>query len=150
RRLHAHVRPRVQPERGRRRHDPRPVRGRDQVVRGHPAPEHAPRRDPLGRPRAERRPGPPPGADQPAARVPGVQRERDAERVMSDIEAITYDDVQAVTPVASGNIWSEPVAAFFANVAGNIQVVTARKSNVTLTINAGVVYTLAILSVLSG
>ena len=69
---------------------------------------------------------------------------------MSDIEAITYDDVQAVTPVASGNIWSEPVAAFFANVAGNIQVVTARKSNVTLTINAGVVYTLAILSVLSG
>lgn len=69
---------------------------------------------------------------------------------MSDIDAIVFDDVQAVTPVASGNIWTEPVAAFFANAAGTIQVITARKSTVTLTINAGVVYTIAILSVLSG
>jgi hypothetical protein len=69
---------------------------------------------------------------------------------MSDIRAISYDDAQAVTPVVSGNIWTEPAAGFFVNVAGSIQIVTARKTNVTLTVNAGVIYPIAILSVLSG
>ena len=69
---------------------------------------------------------------------------------MSDILAITYDSIKAVTPVASGNIWTDPVAAFIVNVAGTIQIVTARKDNVTLTVNAGVIYPIAILSVLSG
>jgi hypothetical protein len=69
---------------------------------------------------------------------------------MSDIQSVTYDDCFAVTPVATGNIWSEPVAGFLVTVAGNIQVVTARKTIITLTVLAGIIYPLAILSVLSG
>ena len=69
---------------------------------------------------------------------------------MSDIQAITYDDVQAVSAVASGNIWVEPVAGFLVNVAGSIQIVTSRKTIETLTVNAGVIYTIAILSELRG
>ena len=69
---------------------------------------------------------------------------------MSDIGSITYDDVIVVNPVASGNIFSEPAAGFMCNFAGTIQIITARKSNRTLTVNAGVIYPIAILSVLSG
>jgi len=69
---------------------------------------------------------------------------------VSDILAITYEDLQVINPVASGNIFTEPVAGFMVNVAGNIQIITARKSNRTLTVNAGVIYPIAILSVLSG
>ena len=69
---------------------------------------------------------------------------------MSDIAAITYEDLVVINPVASGNIFSMPVAGFIVSVAGTIQIVTARKTNVTLTVNAGVIYPIAILSVLSG
>ena len=69
---------------------------------------------------------------------------------MSDIQAVVFDDCVVVTPVASGNIWTEPPAGFMVSVAGTIQVVTFRKTTVTLTVLAGVIYTLAILSVLSG
>lgn len=69
---------------------------------------------------------------------------------MSDIQAITYDDVIAVTPVASGNIWSQPAGGFIVNVAGNIQIITARKNTQTITVLSGLIYPIAILSVLSG
>lgn len=68
---------------------------------------------------------------------------------MSDIQAITYDDCVIVTPVAIGNIWTEPVAGFTVTVAGTIQIVTSRKTIVTLTVLAGMIYPIAILSVLS-
>ena len=69
---------------------------------------------------------------------------------MSDIQAVVFDDCFAVTPVASGNIWSEPIAGFMVTVAGNIQIITARKTIVTLPVLASIIYTIACLSVLSG
>ena len=70
---------------------------------------------------------------------------------MSDIQAITYDDWVNVTPVAyPKRIWTEPVAGFSCDVAGTIQVLTARKTLVTRTILAGIIYPIAILSVFSG
>ena len=55
-----------------------------------------------------------------------------------------------LNPVASGNIWSQPVAGFMVTVAGTIQIKTARNTTPTLTVLAGVIYPIAILSVLSG
>ena len=69
---------------------------------------------------------------------------------MSDILAVTYEDLVPINPIASGNIFSMPCAGFIVNVAGTIQIVTAGKHNVTLTVNAGVIYPIAILSVISG
>lgn len=67
---------------------------------------------------------------------------------MSDIQAVTYDDCIPVTPGTAQN-FSEPAAGFFVSVAGTIQIVTARNSNVTLTVLAGLIYPIAIHSVLS-
>jgi hypothetical protein len=62
---------------------------------------------------------------------------------MSDIQAITYDDVQLVTPSDSRAQYSSPPAGFLVNVAGTVQLVTPAGSIVQLTCNAGVIYPIA-------
>lgn len=62
---------------------------------------------------------------------------------MSDIQAITYDDVQLVTPSDSRAQYSSPPCGFICNVAGTVQLVTPANSNVQLTVNAGVIYPIA-------
>lgn len=69
---------------------------------------------------------------------------------MSTIAAITYDGIVAVTAVASGNIFQDAAAGFFVNVAGNIQIIDSQGKTNTLTVLAGIIYPIAIKSILSG
>ena len=59
---------------------------------------------------------------------------------MSDILAVTYEDVQLVTPSDSRAQYAQPPAGFMVNAAGTVMLVTARGSVIQLTVNAGVVY----------
>ena len=63
---------------------------------------------------------------------------------MSSIQSITYEDVTAVTQSDTVADPAGPFAGFFASVAGIVQIQTIRGRTVTLTINAGLIYPIAI------
>lgn len=61
---------------------------------------------------------------------------------MSDIRSQTYDHLINFTPGTSPP-FTDPAAGFMVAVAGNVNLVTARKDAVTLTVLAGVIYPIA-------
>ena len=64
---------------------------------------------------------------------------------MADIRSITYDDMADVTPNDSTPQWpAKPAAGFMVDVAGTVKFVTARGTTHTRTVNAGVIYPIAI------
>lgn len=62
---------------------------------------------------------------------------------MSNIQAITYEDVISLTQSDTTADPAGPFAAFMVNVAGNVKITTIRGSAVTITVLAGLVYTVA-------
>jgi len=59
---------------------------------------------------------------------------------MSDIMAVTYEDVQLVTPSDAKAQYSQPPSGFMVSAAGTVQLVTPAGSNVQLTVIAGLIY----------
>jgi hypothetical protein len=69
---------------------------------------------------------------------------------MSNILAISYEDVIAVTASDSApQFGTKPAAGFMVTTAGTIKIKTQRGSTPTLTVNAGVIYPIAITQVFS-
>ena len=61
---------------------------------------------------------------------------------MSDIRSQTYDHAINFTP-GTTPAFTDPAAAFIVAAAGTVNLVTARKDAVTLTVLAGVIYPIA-------
>lgn len=69
---------------------------------------------------------------------------------MSNIQAISYEDIVSVSPSDTVvQFGTKPAAAFMAAVGGTITITTARNTKQQITINAGVIYPIAIKQVWS-
>lgn len=65
---------------------------------------------------------------------------------MADIRSISYEDMADVTPSDATKQWggAKPAAGFMCDVAGTVRFMTARGSTHTRTVNAGVIYPIAV------
>lgn len=62
---------------------------------------------------------------------------------MSDIQAVTYDDVQSVTPSDGTDQYSQPASGFMVTGAGTVTLITARNTTIQITCLAGLIYPIA-------
>jgi hypothetical protein len=67
---------------------------------------------------------------------------------MSTIQAVTYEDVNPITP--GTNSVGEQYAGFIVTVAGTVQLTTLRGTAVTITVLAGVVYPIGFQAIAAG
>lgn len=66
---------------------------------------------------------------------------------MSDVLAVSYEDVQTVTPSDSALVPGNICAGFMVTVAGNISITTASGTHVTIPVSANLMYTIAVTKV---